>query len=270
MKKDVFEHSHYISYLKAHLEEASSRGAKARLASAMGVQAAYISQVLQEKSNLSLEQAEAASRFFNHTQQEFHFFLLLVQKDRAGTKILREYFQLQIEGILKDRLVLTKRLEKAAQLNENDRHWYYSSWLPSAIHIAVTIPTLRSVERLSNAFDIPVEKLLDTLERLEVIGLIQKKGAEYIPGLNQVRIGKDSFHTLKHHTNWRLQALQSLDREQGEELHYSAVVSLAEADVIKIKNILLDAIQQNIEIIKTSKEEALFCLCLDLFRPSRK
>jgi uncharacterized protein (TIGR02147 family) len=270
MKLSIFDHNRYITYLKAHLEAPNARGAKAKLAAAIGVQATYISQVLQEKSHLSLEQAEAASHFLNHTQQEAHFFLLLVQKDRAGTKTLRVYFQNQIESILKSRMVLSERLGKTQQLDDNDRSWYYSSWLPSAIHIAVTIPTLRTVEALSKALNIPADKLLESLERLENIGLIKKQGATYVPGVQQIRLGKDSHHILKHHTNWRLQALQSLDREQLEELHYSAVVSLSKADVLKIKDIMLDSIKHNVDIIKDSKEEELYCYCLDFFKLARE
>ncbi|MNT43381.1 hypothetical protein D3C72_1798500 [compost metagenome] len=191
--------------------------------------------------------------------------MLLVQKDRAGTKSLREYFQSQLDEILKARMVLTERLGKSQQLDEKDRSWYYSSWLPAALHIATTIPELRKADRLLNAFKVSESNLLSTLERLELIGLIKKQGDEYHPGLQQIRLGNDSHHVLKHHTNWRLQAMQSLDREKLNELHYSAVVSLSKEDVLKIKNTLLENIGENIKLIRESKEEELFCLSIDFF-----
>lgn len=265
MAKSLFEYSHYRSYLRARLEGAGARGSKAQIAQAIGVQATYVSQVLQENSHLSLEQAEATNGFFNHTTQEAHFFLLLVQKDRAGTATLRAYFQKQLDEILNARLVLTERLGKATQLEEADRSWYYSSWIPSAVHIATTIPTLRTVEAITRSLQLPSEKIVENLERLERIGLVIKQGLQFLPGQQHIRIGKDSHHVLKHHTNWRMQAIQSLDREKLNELHYSAVVSLSAADILKIKDLLLESINNNIALIRESKEEELYCLTMDFF-----
>lgn len=265
MEKSIFEFSHYRPYLRGRLEAAGARGSKAQIASVMGVQATYVSQVLQENAHLSLEQAEAANAFFNHTTHEAHFFLLMVQMDRAGTKTLREYFRRQMDEILKARMVLIERLGKSQQLEEKDRSWYYASWIPSAVHIATTIPTLRTVENLAQALRLPTEKILETLEHLEGIGLVRKEGLEFHPGQQQIRLGKDSHHILKHHTNWRLQAMQSLEREKINELHYSAVVSLSSSDVTKIKDLLLESIKNNVDIIKDSKEEELFCLTMDFF-----
>ncbi|MDG0814904.1 TIGR02147 family protein [Bdellovibrio svalbardensis] len=265
MEKDVFKFSHYRPYLRARLEAAGARGSKAQVAIIMGVQATYVSQVLQESAHLSLEQAEAANIFFKHTTQEAHYFLLLVQKDRAGTKTLREYFQKQMEDILKSRLVLTERLGKTQQLEDKDRSWYYSSWIPSAVHIATTIPTLRTVERIAEALQVSSEKIVETLEHLEAIGLVRKEGFEFHPGQQEIRLGKDSHYILKHHTNWRLQAMQSLERERLNELHYSGVVSLSTQDVVKIKDLLLESIKNSISVIKESKEEQLFCLTMDFF-----
>lgn len=265
MEKSIFEFSHYRPYLRNRLESAGARGSKAQIAKVMGVQATYVSQVLQENAHFSLEQAEAANTFFNHTTQESHFFLLMVQMDRAGTKTLREYFRHQMNEILNARMVLTERLEKTKQLEEKDRNWYYSSWIPAAIHIATTIPSLRTIESLTRAFQLPNEKIIETLEHLENIGLVTREGREFHPGQQQMRLGKDSHHILKHHTNWRMQAIQSLEREKLNELHYSAVVSLSASDVTKIKDALLESIKDNINIVKDSKEEELFCLAIDFF-----
>lgn len=265
MEKNIFEYAHYRTYLKARLEATGARGHKAQIAAAMGVQPTYISQVLQESAHLSLEQAEAANSFFNHTVHESHFFMLLLQKDRAGTKTLREYFKKQLDDVLKSRMVLTERLGKSQQLAEKDRSWYYSSWIPSAVHIATTIPTLRDVETISEALQLPSEKTLETLDRLEGLGLVRKEGFKFLPGLQEIRLGNDSHHILKHHTNWRLQAMQSLERERIQEIHYSGVVSLSKSDVNRIKDRLLEVIKDSIEIVKESKEEELYCLSLDFF-----
>ena len=77
-------------------------------------------------------------------------------------------------------------------------------------------------------------------------------------------------YILKHHTNWRVKALESLENETLEDLHYSGVVSLSESDVIRIKNLLLDQLKENLKIIASSKEERLFVLNIDFFNLVKK
>ena len=265
MNKSVFDFSHYRPYLRARLEVPGARGGKGQIAEVMSVQATYVSQVLQDKAHLSLEQAQAANTFLDHTTQESHFFLLLVQYDRSGTKTLREYFKSQIDEVLKSRMVLTERLGKSQQLDEKDRSWYYSSWIPAAVHIATTIPPLRTVSALASALKLSPEKTLETLAHLESVGLVKKEGLEFHPGEQQIRLGNDSHHIIKHHTNWRLKAMQGLEQEKLNELHYSGVVSLSSSDILKIKDQLLETIKKNIDVIKDSKEEELYCITIDFF-----
>jgi hypothetical protein len=70
----------------------------------------------------------------------------------------------------------------------------------------------------------------------------------------------------KHHTNWRMQAIQSLEREAESELHYSSVITVSEGDAVKIREALVKAIEQVRLIVKPSKDEALYCYNLDLFK----
>lgn len=264
--KNIFQFNHYVLYLNFVLSRAGQWGAKTRLAEFIGVQPTYISQVLQEKAHLSLEQAELTNKFFQHTLQESHFFLLLVQKDRSGTKSLKEYFQKQIEEILKSRMVLVNRLSKVDSIGPEDRSWYYSSWLHAAFHIALTLPSRKAPGDLAEMFQVPSEKALEILERLEALGLAVKSGTDYIPSIKRIRLSRDHHEIIKHHTNWRLQAIQSLELEKIQDMHYSAVVSLSNADALAIKDLLLDAIQRAQKIIQDSSEEKLCVLNMDFFQ----
>ena len=65
------------------------------------------------------------------------------------------------------------------------------------------------------------------------------------------------------------QALESLDREDINDLHYSAVVSLSKADVRALKSRMIDHIKEYIATIRDSKEEEVYALCLDFFHAKR-
>lgn len=69
----------------------------------------------------------------------------------------------------------------------------------------------------------------------------------------------------KHHANWRLQAIQSLEREQPDELHYSSAVTISKEHVPEIRKILVGAIEQVRAIVKNSPEKCLYCYSFDLF-----
>lgn len=268
--KSIFEFLDYRAYLESKTGVTGTRkGIKTAIAQALRCQTTYVSQIIHGRANLSLEQAHNLNDFFSHSKEEAYFFLLLVQKERAGTKALENHFQEQIDEILKKRLILTQRLGPKEVLSEIHQSTYYSSWLYPAVHIALTIPELRTRESLAKHFGIPVRRVTEALDFLITTGLIVETESGYSVTQAQIRLGNDSKNIFKHHTNWRLQAAESLDREQITDLHYSGVVSLSTADVVKIKNIFLDSIKKSQEIIRDSKEQELCAIVIDLFNLRR-
>lgn len=266
MKETLFSFSGYKAYLRRRLGGPGSRpGIKTALAGAIGCQPTYISQVLHSKAHLSLEQAESANQFFAHSKEEAHFFMLLLQKERAGTKALERYFDEQINEILQKRLVLTERLGAKQVLSSEHQSVYYSSWHYAAVHIGLTIPELRAPQALASYLQIPLGKISEVLDFLVSAGLAVEDRGLYKPGLSQIRLGKASHNIIKHHANWRMHSIESLVREELTDLHYSAVVSLSKQDVLKIKDRLLDVIDEIQKTVRDSKEEALCSVAFDFY-----
>jgi hypothetical protein len=72
----------------------------------------------------------------------------------------------------------------------------------------------------------------------------------------------------KHHTNWRLRAVRSLERDAERKdvnLHYSGAVALSRSNAEKIRKLLLSTIEAAEPIIAESGEESGYGLCLDFF-----
>ncbi len=131
--------------------------------------------------------------------------------------------------------------------------------------MAVTIKHLQTKENLQKYFQLPQKQLTTVIDFLLKTGLIQEVGNELHAGVSVIHLGNDSQSIYKHHTNWRLQAIESLEREDIYDVHYSAAVTLSKADIKKLKNILLDQLKENIELIKASQEEELCVLNIDFF-----
>lgn len=264
--KNLYQVSDYRNYLRQRLGKSNERtGRKTQFANIIGCQASYLTQILNENANLSLEQAERANAYLEHNTKEAHLFLLLVQKERAGTKNLKAYFQRQIEQVKQENLEIKNRLGSAHELSTEQKSIYYSSWLFGFVHMALTIPSLQSVQEIAKASGLRPQKIKVALEQLEDMGIILKNGDTYQVTKMATRLHRESPEIIKHHSNLRQQAIESLEREEKDDLHYSAFVSLSQSDVQKIKEILLQSIQNALDVVRSSKSEKIFAVSVDFF-----
>lgn len=271
--KSIFEFKDYKAYLKytEGRRPLKGRGFRAEMARTMSCQTAYISQVLNGNANFSLEQAQALNTLLLHSKDEARFMLLLVEFARAGTPDLRTHFLELMEELIQKQLNLKERFKVKDVLSLEDQTTYYSEWTYAAIHIAVTISKLNSAEALAEFYQLSKLKTLKVLKFLIRAGLIQETAPnQYTIGNARIHLGQDSSLISKHHTNWRLQAMNSLEQESERDLHYTSVVSLSHDDVVQLKSRMVKEIDSFNSIVKDSKEETMYCLALDFFSLNKK
>ncbi|MCM2323097.1 MAG: TIGR02147 family protein [Oligoflexia bacterium] len=269
MDKDIFDHLDYRQYLLAWIESRPKRGRglRAALADAIRSPISHVSQVLGGKSDLSPEQAEEMNDFLGHTSEQAEYFLLLVQLGRAGTPKLQRRIETQLQRMREKRLVLKDRLEVKHTLSREDQAIFYSSWQYAAVHILLTIDRFGTKEAISEYLGLSLKKTAEILEFLLSLGLAVQAEGRYRVGTARVHLGNDSPMIAKHHINWRLQAMRALEREDAQgDLHYSSVISISKEDVIRIKALLVKAIESAKAVIRDSPEEELHSFCLDFFR----
>jgi len=268
MKEHIFEHNSYKGYLNQCIRSSpkQGRGFKAALASAANCQSAYISQVLNGDRHLNLEQAEGINSFLMHSEDESQFFLLLVLYERAGTKQLKERLRRKMQVYVDRFQTLKERFNIKETLTPEIQAQYYSSWHYTAIHILLTIPRFRTKESICKAMGLTSDVVTPILEFLVSAGLAFQKHSEYLPGKSNTFVGKDSPFVKHHHSNWRSRAIDSIAVNRADEIHYSSVFSLSAEDAIKIRFLVLKAIEDVRKIRLPSKEEELHSFCLDLFR----
>ena len=270
MKESVFDYQDYKKFLRALISSRPKGGRGIRLAIAkhIGCPVSHISQVLNGKPHLSMEQAEGLNEYLGHTQDEAAFFFLLIQLSRAGTTALKKRLELQVEQILEKRIDLKVRLGVAETLSNEAKAIFYSSWVYGAIHVMISIEKFQTKEAIAQHLGLSVKKIGEILEFLISTGLaVQKDGGKFIIGNSRIHLGNDSPLIAKFHTNWRIQAIRSMDHENFvQDLHYSSAITISKKDVQKIKERLIKCIEENNAIIKDSKEEEVHCLALDFFQ----
>lgn len=267
MKKSIYEYSDYKSFLNDYIisRPYRGRGLKAKIAKALRIHTAYVSQVLNNHPHFTLEQAEELTEFLGLTKNESHFFLLLIQKERSGSKRLEKYFLGQIEQFKEEQKKLKARLEVDDEIKAEDRQTYYSSWHYIAIHALLSVKEYQNKEVISQRLSLPLEKVNEVIEFLLEIGLIVKESDGYSFTSKDFHLTSDSPMISKHHTNWRLRSISSLDRKSDDDLHYSGVISVKKEDAMAIKNILIKSLQDVRDVIKDSSEQEVYCYTIDMF-----
>ncbi len=96
-------------------------------------------------------------------------------------------------------------------------------------------------------------------------GLAKQESGGIHSGTIRMHIPADSPLVARHHSNWRLRALETLSSPVPRDLHYSLVMSVSQKDVERIRALFLDAIQKAEPILMGSEDEAVYNLSLDLF-----
>jgi uncharacterized protein (TIGR02147 family) len=170
-----------------------------------------------------------------------------------------------LDQVQAKRMVLRERITGELVLSIADQAEYYSSWHHAAFHIAVTIPSLQTREAISHYFRVPLQRVSRVLDFLTRVGLVREQNGVYACAQSDVLLGSDSPNIIRHHTHWRNRAIDSLETERREEMHYSAVVSVARRDLPKIKENLVQLVQKNLELFRASREEEIYCCCIDFF-----
>ena len=264
--KIIFEFKDYKTYLEEVLgHKGRKTGKRAEAARFMGCQTAYLSQVMNGDAHLSLEQAFSLNDFLGHDSEQADFFLLLVQKARAGTKPLRQHFEAKIQWVHDQRSQIKNRLQAEEGLPLIDQTLYYSRWYYACLHVMISIPSLQTLQALASHLTLPTATISEALDFLVSRGLADYKNGRYSVGSRHLHLPHDSPLIAKHHMNWRTQSLVSLDSPRKNDLHYSMVGTLSREDAIKIRERMVELIEGNQKIFAPSKEEATFVTTIDFF-----
>lgn len=266
-KNYVFDYQDYREFLTEALGGKSKRtGQRGALARHLNCQTAFLSQVLHGTANLTLEQAFKVNQFLGHEPVSAEYFLLLVQKDRAGTQELKKYFQQKLNELLSKRSEIAARIPKNRTISDlNELYYYYSSWYVGAIHVAISIPELQTPVALAKHFHLEDGVVREVLEFLVNTGLAKSDKGKFSIGPSHIHLERNSKFIQQLHSNWRMQALRSVEKNRDQDLHYSVAYTLSREDVEKIRQQILQVIEQNMNVVRPSKEEVLYCNTIDFF-----
>lgn len=263
----IFEFDNYIKYIKFYTKSLPShgRGFKSLMAKQLKCKTSFISQVLSESQNLSLDQAFLLNELFKHSEAESKYFLTLVQIERAEQKGLKKHLRSEAEKIRNDSLKLKNKITADSIKSKEDEFKYFSSADYAYVHILTTIPEFQNKESLLKKLNLNPNYLEKILNYLLKMGYVEYKHGRYLPGPSILHLPNDSTISSTHHTNWRVQAIKACQAPSDFDLHYSSIVSISEKDFLTIKALMVKHIQEYRSIINPSPCEKAYSLCFDFY-----
>lgn len=273
MRNDkIFYEDDYRNVLDLKVKnEGGFRGYRSQMARAAGCQPAYLSQVLARSVHLTLEQAAGLSDFWGFTELEADYFLTLTQLGRSGTeslrvKVLKRLKNLRAKSTASSDLKSDDKESRKANMTEDQAVKYYSSWVPSAVHMSLSLGENINVTKLSEKLRVREEVVHSALLNLEAAGVVTKEKNKYRVLTKYVHVSDSSLYSPMHHRNWREKSKDYFSHGLlNNNFHYTAVCSLDKNAFFEIRKIL-DETKVNAErSVFNSKESSIACLNIDLF-----
>jgi len=269
--KHPWDFRSYQAFLLSRLKgPEAGRGALTRFASAVGCQPGYLTRVIQEVADLSLEQAERGAIHLGLEGFEAEIFLLMVGKERAGTPSLKKYFERKIEDLRNEASDLKTITRQASRLEEREAEEFYEDWVRIAVYVGLSIPSLRHESTLASTLALPAPRVRKALQWLQRYGLIESTSGRLRPTRKQIHLPQGKRGLDRHHANWRLKAIASLGELAPHNLHYTSVVSCSRKDQGEVRRILSEAVERVRALVADSPEEAIMCYSVDLFNVSHE
>lgn len=263
-KYDIYSYKSYkkfvSDFVKSHPQ--NGRGMFSKIAKHLSSQSSFVSQVFSGDLDLTQDQAFKLSSFLKLDENATNYFLLLVDFSRAGVA-LRQHLEKEIKK--KQDLAFKARIKgtNSLVLSDVDQQVYYSTWHYSVIHVALSINHFQNINKLAVALGLElsvVEKIIHYLVSKDLIRI--KSNGTYEPGVSKLHLDWDSKNLIKHHCNFRLLAINSIDKGPDlENIHYSSAISLSKEDVQRLH----DQLSEQIKKVKRAEKSIFNSLIIILF-----
>lgn len=262
-----FDFADYRSYFQElTAKKGAARGMKAALARAAKCQASYFSQVLKGRAHFTEDQIFSLSKHLRLSSDESDYLLLLLRIEKAGSPELKEFLQKSLEHQQTKRKKLENRVGSAKVIQESEALGiYFSSWIPSAIHLLTSSPKFRKAEAIASRLHLPLGKVKETLLFLESYGFVQRRSGDWVYLKGSIHLSKDSPHQSAMQNSRRELAARSIALNPEDTIHYSSLFTIDARELEKVKAILTAAIEQSQKAVHASGTDHLACVCIDAF-----
>lgn len=240
------------------------RGEFRRIAAALKMHTTLVSQVFSGRKCLTEEQASRLCDHMGLDGLESDYLLKLIQLERAGDESLRIMFRRHLKQLRSQAKEAKSRVPEATELSEQDRAIFYSSWQYSLVRLLTSIDGFQTVQEISSRLSLPRARVSEILGFLVSRGLcVRDLDGRYRRTEKNTHVEASSPMAARHHQNWRTKAVEFLERADGDDLSFTAPVSISKKDVPKVRERLLDTISEIARTVEKSGSEEVLYLGID-------
>lgn len=263
---DIYKYKEYKTLVNDLLrtKPKNGRGQYKKISEYLGVSSVLISQIFKGSKEISVEQGHKLCNYFNFIEIEKKFFVTLISFNRAGTFELKNFYESELDKLKIQARSIVHRVKHENILSEEDKALFYSDWKFSAIRLACDLEKILNINDLSNLFQIKEEIIKEVLQFLMTRGLVKSNSGNLEIGPSSTHISKKSIMVKNHHRNWRLKALESLDKLDENEIMYTAPMATSKKVFEELNNEILKLIDGFVAKAPSAEGEDLFYLNIDL------
>ena len=264
----IFKYTDYKKWVVERIESMpkAGRGQYMRIVEHLGTSSAIVTQIFKGSRDLTAEQAVLLSDYFGLSKIERQYFLLLVNYSRAGSHNYKKILEEEIFEFQKKAKEIKNRVPQNQELNEEAKAILYSNWYYLAIWSLTAIPSFDNLDLITERLKIPRSKANQALEFLIKQGLILEVNGKLQIGPTLIHLESTSPNIPRHHQSWRNRAFLKYEEFGGDDVAYTAPITLSKKDAIEIRERVLKFISETLSLVRDSQSEELFCLCMDWYR----
>ena len=180
----LFDYSSYKNFVNDWISRQPKKGhgQLRQLSLKLKINSVVMSQVFRGSRDLTLEQGLGVCQFLGLSELERDYFLLLVQKNKAGTHELKLVLESQLEKLRESAKALKNRITHQ-KFSDESKATFYSQWYYSAIRLAASLENLNSADSIAQHLNLEralVAKVLEFLLKNKLV-VETKKGLDRGP-----------------------------------------------------------------------------------------
>lgn len=265
----LFKEANYKILLKNYVDGPDApRGLRSELARAMGCQAAYLTQVLNGKAELTEEHALRLCRHLQLTKIESDYLILLVRLSRAASPELRSFLEEERQAlILKHDDIRHRMRTNDAKKDSEFIEFYFSSWIPTTIHMATACEGTQTIDAIAQRLNLKKDTVTQTLHKLEKYSFVKRAENKWTWSGMPLHLSRDSNLNIPYQLSHRLQMMKALQQDHREEsIHFASTFTVEKKYYEQIRRLILEGVEKAHKVIADGGAEELYAMCIDLFR----
>ncbi|MBY0372251.1 DUF4423 domain-containing protein [bacterium] len=263
----IYDFDCYKRYVAERIESmpGGGRGQYRKIASQLSIHTSLVSQVFRGTKHLTPEQGYALAENLGLDEEETDYLLLCIQRDRAGSRSLKRFYQCKVEVLRSKWELPSSRVRPRSELQESDKAEFYSHWYLSAVRLLTSIEGCQTVDAIAARLGLPAKLVADVARFLVASGLCEERDGRLKTIMLRTHTPADSPHVVRHHQNWRLKALEKIQFQKEPYISFTSPFTASLEDRAKLRRLTSEYLGEFSRVVDESPAEQLFCLNLDWF-----